>query len=91
MKDTTAILKEVYPSVEANIKKNLSKYKQCVSRFINNRSTILYSNILTTKPYFSEEDILDCYKSTGIDRKVVNNGISHTYYYEMQTYHSFVQ
>ena len=83
MKDTTAILKEIYPHVELYIKKNLSKYKQCVSRFINNRSTILYSNILTTKPYFSEDDIVDFFKSTGIDRKVVNTGISHTYYYEI--------
>ena len=86
MKDTTAILKEIYPHVELNIKKNLSKYKQCVSRFINTRSTILYSNILTTKPYFSEDDIVDFFKSTGIDRKLVNIGISHTYYYEIANF-----
>ena len=81
MKDTTAILTEVYPEVENKMKKNLNKYKQCVSRFINNRTNVLYANAPMEKMYFGENEIEDLYKTTTIDRKTVEKGISHTYYY----------
>lgn len=81
MKDTTAILKEIYPMVEKQMKSNINKYKQCVSRFINNRTNVLYANAPMEKMYFSEDDILDFYKSTGIDRNKVIEAIKHTYYY----------
>ena len=80
MKDTTAILKEIYPHIETKMKANLSKYMKCVSRFINARANILYSNAPCDKMYFSEEDIKDFYDSTGIDRNLVKTGISHTYH-----------
>ena len=81
MKDTVAILNEVYPEVEKKMKNNLNKYKQWVSRFINNRTEVLYANAPMEKMYFGENEILDFYKSTNIDRKIVEEGISHTYYY----------
>lgn len=83
MKDTTAILNEIYPKIESKIKSNVSKYKQCVSRFMTTRSSILYSNAPCEKMYFSEDDIMDFYNSIGLDRKIVTEGISHTYYYEI--------
>lgn len=86
MKDTTAILKEIYPHVESKMKANLSKYMKCASRFINSRSETLYSNAPCDKMYFSEEDIKDFYTSTGIDRNLVNVGISHTYYAEIANF-----
>lgn len=81
-KDTTAILK-LYPHIEEMLKKNGNKYKQCVSRFIGARSSILYSTIPTTKPYFTEEDADDFFKSTGVDKQKVIHAIQNTYYYEI--------
>lgn len=86
MKDTVAILNEVYPEVEKKMKTNLSKYKQCVSRFINNRTNVLYANAPMEKMYFGENEIEDFFKSTGIDRNVVKEGISHTYYWGISNF-----
>lgn len=81
--DTTAILKEAYPEIEAKMKKNLNKYKQCVSKFISNRTEVLYANAPMQKMYFGESEIEDLYKMTQIDRKSVEKAISHTYYYSI--------
>ena len=86
MKDTTAILDIAYKHIEPLIKKNLNEYKKCVSRFINSRADDLYSNAPYHKMYFSETDILDFYKSTGINRDVIKNAISNTYYADISNF-----
>lgn len=83
MKDTTAIFTNLYPHIEESMKKNTNGYKQCVARFMNTRSSILYSNILTTKPYFSDEDIKDFYTATKIDPSKAKHAIENTYYYSI--------
>lgn len=80
MKNTTAILTEAYPEVEKKIKSNVNKYKQCVSRFINSRTNVLYANAPMEKMYFGENEIVDFFKSTNIDRNVMKTANSHTYY-----------
>ena len=45
MKDTKAILDIAYPEVEKCMKNNLAQYKKYISKFINNRSKQLYSNM----------------------------------------------
>lgn len=83
MKDTKAILDIAYPEVEKKIKINLSKYKSYLSRFINNRSTLLYSNMPSQQIYFSQTDVDDFFKSTGIDIGIIKHAIQGTYYYEI--------
>ena len=80
MKNTTAILTEAYPEVEKKIKSNVNKYKQCVSRFINSRTNVLYANAPMEKMYFGENEIIDFFKSTNIDRNIIKTANSHTYY-----------
>lgn len=81
MKDTFAIRDTAYPHIEACIKKNLSKYKTYISRFINNRAEQFYSNMPSQQIYFSQNDVDDFFKSTGIDKRIIKNSIQHTYYY----------
>ena len=75
MKNTTAILTEAYPEVEKKIKSNVNKYKQCVSRFINSRTNVLYANAPMEKMYFGENEIIDFFKSTNIDRNIIKTAI----------------
>ena len=83
MKDTKAILSIAYPEVESKIKNNLNKYKQYLSKFINTRYDLLYSNMPSKQIYFSQTDADDFFKSTGIDINIINKAIKNTYYYEI--------
>ena len=86
MKDTKAILEIAYPEVEKKMKSNLSKYKKYISSFINSRSILLYSNMPSQQIYFSQNDIDEFFKSTGIDIGVIKNAIQYTYYYEIANF-----
>ena len=86
MQDTKSILNIAYPEVEKKIKNNLSKYKSYLSRFINNRSTLLYSNMPSQQIYFSQTDVDDFFKSTGIDIGIIKQAIQGTYYYSIANF-----
>ena len=86
MKDTAAILTYAYPEVEQKIKKNLNQYKKYISRFINSRSELLYSNMPSKQIYFSQNDVDDFFTSTGIDINIIRSAISKTYYYEISNF-----
>ena len=86
MQDTKSILNIAYPEVEKKIKNNLSKYKSYLSRFINNRSTLLYSNMPSQQIYFSQTDVDDFFKSTGIDIGIIKQAIQGTYYYDIANF-----
>lgn len=86
MKDTKAILDIAYPEVENKIKKNLSKYKQYLSKFINTRHEQLYSIMPSQQIYFSQTDADEFFASTGIDITKMREAIQHTYYYEIANF-----
>lgn len=83
MKDTKAILDIAYPEVEKKIKSNLNKYKSYISRFMNSRSTLLYSNMPSQQIYFSQTDVDDFFKSTEIDISIIKKAIQQTYYFSI--------
>lgn len=84
--DSKAILEIAYPNIEASLKKNMNKYKLYLSKFINSRSDLLYSNMPSKQAYFSQADVDDYFSSTGIDPKIVKNAISHTYYSDIANF-----
>lgn len=86
MKDTTSILKIAYPNAENAMKKNLSKYKQYVSKFMNNRAELLYSNMPSKQIYFSQNDCDEFFKMTGISETVIREAIQGAYYYEIANF-----
>lgn len=86
MKDTTSILKVAYPNVENAMKKNLSKYKQYISRFINNRADLLYSNMPSKQIYFSQTDADEFFKASGVDFGTIRTAIQGTYYYDIANF-----
>lgn len=74
------ILKEIYPHISTQISKNKSKYKQCLSRFIDKRSESLYAIAPYDRIFYGIEDLEDYWKSTGIDPDKVQKSIDKTYY-----------
>lgn len=83
MKETTSILDIAYPHVEQALKKNISKYRRYMSKFINSRSKQLYSNKPSEQIYFKESDVTEYFDATGIDKKIIKNAIQHTYYWSI--------
>lgn len=83
MKNTKAILNEVYPVVEAGLKKNLKKYKEYLSGFINSNSDILYSNIPSKQLYFTDSNREEYFKAIGVNSSIIKTAINHTYYGNM--------
>lgn len=86
MQDTKAILEIAYPEIEQKIKNNLNKYKNYISKFINNRSVSLYSNTPSKQIYFTNTDVTDFFTLTNIDQKIIKNAISQTYYYNIANF-----
>ena len=70
MKDTKAILDIAYPEVEKKLKANLAAYKKYISKFINIRSSQLYSNMPSQQIYFTLDDVDEFFKFTWI----INSG-----------------
>lgn len=84
--NTSAILKEVYPLVESAMNKNTTKWKQCMSRFIQKRSTLLFDTVPCDRIYYSKEDGNDLVKSINISLPDVVSGIKHTYYWDINPF-----
>lgn len=84
--NTSAILKEVYPLVESVMNKNTAKWKQCMSRFIQKRSTLLFDTVPCDRIYYSKEDGNDLVKSINVSLPDVVSGIKHTYYWDINPF-----
>ena len=83
MKDTKAILEIAYPEIENKMKANLNNYKKYLSKFMNGRAPLFYSNMPSQQIYFSQTDVDEFFESTGIDINIIKRAIQQTYYYEI--------
>ena len=88
MQDTTSIKDSIYPIVETALKNNtnLNNWRRFISRFMQTRQKELFSNMPSKQMYYSENDVQEFFKSTGIDRKIVKEGIKNTYYFKMANF-----
>ena len=86
MKNTDALVKQLYPLVSNSMSRNTNKFKQVVSRFIDKRAPLLYDTCPCDRIYFGVEDKEDFYKSMGISEKEVNSILQKTYYYNIANF-----
>ena len=88
MQDTTSIKDSIYPAVETALKNNtnLNNWRRFISKFMQTRQKELFSNMPSKQMYYSENDVQEFFKSTGIDRKIVKEGIKNTYYFKMANF-----
>ena len=86
MKDTKSILDIAYHEVETNLKKNLTKYRSYISKFINTRYSLLYSIMPSQQIYFSQTDIDELFKAINVDINAIKKAIQGTYYYSIANF-----
>lgn len=82
-KVTNVIVKEIYPLVEAALKKNQSKYKKNIELFIQARSKELYDIAPYTRIPFSQKDVELFFNAMGIKESDIIDILSKTYYWNM--------
>jgi hypothetical protein len=86
VKNTSAILKILYPIVDGKMNTHASKFKQCVSRFVDKRNKELFD----TGPYdripYGSIDSDDLHASVDVKREEVKRAISETYYWAMPAF-----
>jgi hypothetical protein len=84
--ETTAILDLVYPIVEKALDTNYSKWKHCMSEFIQKRSSMLFDIAPFDRIYYNDIDRDTLFTSLGINRKDIRAGMKETYYWNMSPF-----
>lgn len=77
---TSAILKKLYPKVNNNISKNISKYTKVLSKFIESRSEALYDTCPCNPMYFKKSEYDELFEVIGISEAEVQSVLNETYY-----------
>lgn len=80
MANKSSIKDNVYTKIESIIPKRLSQYKACLSTFITDRHEELFKTAPLDRLYYRESDITKMFEAIGIEKKVVKDAISNTYY-----------
>lgn len=78
--NTDAILKEIYPKVSKAIESNTLNWKQCLSRFISSRSTMLFDSMPCDRILYFDKDRDDLFDSIKLDRNELEKSLNNTYY-----------
>jgi len=86
MKNTDALVKELYPLVANSLAKNTNKLKQCIGRFIEKRSKELYDTCPCDRIYYGVDDKQDFFKTLGIQESQVTDILSRTYYWDIAAF-----
>lgn len=80
MANKSSIKDNVYTKVESIFPKRLSQYKSCLSTFITDRHEELFKTAPLDRLYYRESDITKMFEAVNIEKKVVKDAISNTYY-----------
>ncbi len=83
MKTTNVLVTGLYPIVAKSLEKNTNKFKQCVGRFVEKRSTELYDTCPCDRIYFGIQELTEFYSAMGFTEKDVNEQLQKTYFYPL--------
>lgn len=83
MQNKEVILKELYPKVNNIMDKNTNKFRQMVGTFLERRSKEIYDIAPCDRIVYGLQDIEDLYKAVPVNKSIITNAISKTYYYEI--------
>lgn len=86
--NTTSIRDIAYPEVETklNASGSSNRYKKFMSKFVQDRQKVLYSNAPSKQTYYSLDDVNNWFKSTNIDKNIIKQAIKGTYYYGVSNF-----
>lgn len=69
MTDSNVIIKELYPLVEKSLIKNDTKFRNNISKFINDRHKLMFDIAPYDMIYFNQTDVDAMFQSLGIEEK----------------------
>lgn len=81
-KITSAIVDELYPIVDASLKKNSNKLKTTIGRFINKNYELLYATAPYDVIYYTPSDVRDFFNALNIEEQSVKNILRHCYWWD---------
>ena len=84
--NSEAVLKEIYPKVEQGLSRRLAQWKQCISRFIHDRSQALFDSMPVDRIYYHDSDREILFDALGLDMKDINTCMKHTYYADIKKF-----
>ena len=84
--NTEAVLKEIYPKVEQGLNQRLAQWKQCISKFIHDRSQALFDAMPVDRIYYHDSDRETLFNALGLDMKDINSCMKHTYYADIKKF-----
>jgi hypothetical protein len=76
----SSIKDNVYTKIEGILPKRINIYKQCLSTFITDRHESLFKTAPIDRIYYRDADIDKMFTSVNIDKSIVKDAISNTYY-----------
>ena len=85
-KSTTAIVDKLYPLVEKSMDTNYSKYKKCLSNFMEKRSKDLFATAPINRIFYGAEDAEELYQALNISKSTIHSIIEQTYYWQIAAF-----
>lgn len=85
-KNDKIVLQNIYPKISTSMNSNSTKFKKCVSEYIQSRSKELYDICPCDRIYFGADDLANFYKATNLDPNVIKNELVKTYYFNMSNF-----
>lgn len=78
--EDTIIIDKIYPMIDEVLPKRLNNLKQCIGRFINSRSDLLYDYAPMNRIMFTKKDENDFFNSMMLKYNSINDIINELYY-----------
>ena len=78
--EDTIIIDKIYPMIDEVLPKRLNNLKQCIGRFINSRSDLLYDYAPMNRIMFTKKDENDFFSSMMLKYNSINDIINELYY-----------
>lgn len=78
--EDTIIIDKIYPMIDEVLPKRLNNLKQCIGRFINSRSDLLYDYAPMNRIMFTKKDENDFFNSMMLKYNSINDIIDELYY-----------
>lgn len=78
--EDTVIIDKIYPMIDEVLPKRLNNLKQCIGRFINSRSDLLYDYAPMNRIMFTKKDENDFFNSMMLKYNSINDIIDELYY-----------
>ena len=86
MKQTSAIITDIYPIIEKGLSKHLTSYRKNIQLFFQRRAKSIYDVAPYDRMYYGEEDRNEFFRSIQVNKRDITKGLTNTYYWGIQSF-----